>query len=103
MAVLLVGACLCIEFEEPAPAPRCIDRLAEALRGFAQSLEVPMFQIDACARSLGREQDLHLGNEAGVELPLGVELPSEEETGRRVPDHDLADIAFGTVDIEFVP
>src|SRR5262245_60221720 len=54
-------------------------------------------------RSGRREADLDLGDELLVELPLGRQLPSEHHSAGRVPDQDVAPVAFRAVDPDLCP
>src|SRR5262245_44482637 len=77
---------------------------AQTLGGFAEPLEVPVLEVDACR--LGPEQGeryLDLREKRGVVLEVRTELPGEEQPARRIPRKHLAPLAGRAVLAEFVP
>src|SRR5438477_7377824 len=103
MAFSLLFSCLGVEFEQSAPTAGSVDRLAHCRGAVAHTLEIAMFEIDSRAFALGREGDFNLGDQIRVVFPLRAELPNEDQPGRRIPHEHLANLAFGAVDIAFVP
>src|SRR4051812_49346441 len=91
-------------FEQAPPTGRRADGLADGLGVLPEAFEVAMLELDARAPGrLGGEPNLDLGDEGGVVLPLGGELPGQHHTVGRVPDQHLADVALGAVFADRVP
>src|SRR4051812_34012083 len=90
--------------QQEAPAPGVVDGLAEGGGVVAVALEVAVLEGDPGAlRPLGDEGDLDLGDEAGIVLPLGGDLPGQHQTAGRLPDQHLADVALRAVLAHRVP
>src|SRR6476660_8202552 len=62
-----------------------------------------MLKIDARAVAFGREEDFDLRDQIGIVGKFGSELPNQNQPRWRLPNRDLADFAFGPVDVDLVP
>src|SRR5262249_55467702 len=89
---------------DAGPAAGGADALAHRLGLVTVILEAAMLELDpGLALALGDEADLDLGQETGIELPLGTELPGEHEARRRLPDQDAAPLAFTAILAALIP
>jgi hypothetical protein len=82
------------------PIRRRIDTGPDIDAARAVTLEMPMLQIDARPTArLGCKANFHFARlrHIGIELPVGVQLPREDESMRRLPDHHASPIALGAV------
>src|SRR5262245_57394315 len=93
-----------VAVEDAGPAAGGADALAHRLGLVAVILKAAMLELDpGQALALGDEADLNLGQEIGIELPLGTELPGEHEARRRLPDQHAAPVAFAAVLAALIP
>jgi hypothetical protein len=67
-------------------------------------MQVAVLEFHA-GRSSGfrRERNLDFGDELGIELPVGRELPREDDARRRIPLEHLPGVTLGSVDTHCVP
>src|SRR5919201_6289659 len=86
--------------EESRPAALGRDRLPDLLGALAHPVEPPVLELDARRALAGRrEGDLDLARlrGVGIELPIRVQLPREDDPLRRLVLEDPSPIAFGSV------
>src|SRR6516164_1373462 len=87
--------------------PAALDAVAHLLAGGrAHALEVAVLEVDArAADRLGREAHLDLRSELRprVGLPLGADLPGNDQALRRLPDAHASDHYIVAVFVTGVP
>src|SRR5882757_2847984 len=90
--------------ENGAPAPGGIHGIARFGGLSAHPLQMAMLQFDSRrVGALGNEPHFDLGDEFGVELPLGVDLPRQHESLRWLPRNHVSRFARGAVFPDGVP
>src|SRR5437588_8587101 len=88
-----------LQVERPTVAAS--DAFGHALPAVAVAVEVAVLELDS--RSIGRlrdEADLDLTRlrEVGLDLPVRVDVPGEDETIWRLVGKDARPLAFGAID-----
>jgi len=91
------------EREQGGPAAWSTDGFAHGFGLVAHPFEVAMLEIDARAVAVGREKDFDLGDQVGIVSEFGSQLPNQNQPRWRLPNRNLADLAFGSVDVDLVP
>src|SRR4029079_7557072 len=93
----------CVEAEKISPTIRRIHAQAHRGSAGAVTLEVTMLEIHPGGDSIVERSECHFDlarfGEIGLELPLGRDLPGEDEFARWVPGEDGAPVAFGVVSL----
>src|SRR6266478_4621116 len=86
------------------PAAGRVHRVADFGGFAAHPFQIPMFQFDSRrVRAFGNEPHLNLGQELGVELPFGVDLPCQHQSLGRLPCNHVSRLARRAVFSDGVP
>src|ERR1700688_46120 len=90
--------------EDGAPAAGRIHGIADFGGFAAHPFQMPMLQFNSRhVGAFGNELHLNLGDEVGVELPFGVDLPCQHQSLWRLPRNHVSRLARRTVFSDGVP
>src|SRR6516164_2690267 len=86
------------------PTRGIVEDRSHLLGAVAVALQVAMTQIQSAAiRPLRAERHLDFGLKLRIELPVGTDLPQQQDFSRRLPDSYPAPLTFAAVDAAFEP
>src|ERR1700724_1159715 len=92
------------DLQQLAPAALGVEPGPHRIGLLGVALEVAMLELDAGAVRADRDEThLDLGPEARVVLPVGSDLPRQDEAVGRLPDQHVTPVALAAVDAALEP